>query len=561
MAPETLTCVEGVTPERLSALRDAALSPDTERRLRAHVAGCPACQSRLASYDALAVALRQAPELEPGERIVAGVRARLASQRRPPRARGRLGRRAWAGVAALAPVAALILLFVYVFAGLGRSTRGGGAPLATQTATLPAVTPPAIPSKPIYPTATPATITLPSFTPAVSPAVAWGGPIPIQTFTTPSQANTRFDLTSLSPDLRTLVGEETSIAPQTPGATPVPHAYDAHLITYDLASGAITQLGPTWPSYNGPEGSAIFADNRYISYSFNSQPGATGGIYHNELWMYDRQTQTTWGYDTNGGAQQALESGDRSVFMRADNTMVYLADFTTRQVSPLAIPGYHLNSDGSINADLRIFGFTWPYLIYSLTTSTGNGNATTAYVLYNLQTQAQTPFTPPTFPYRGSPDEMTTFISAAGLVGATLYLEADTEEMGVNSAGQQTSVSYGSLYAIPHIFVNPTAAPQLLARWPIAQTDNGYGQDVAGRRAPWPTQARLLPLPGGYVWDTAEGRLVSLGGDVGVSLVGGDLLTLRQTAASATPTSDGQVAPVYSGAVYATTQFPINTGG
>jgi hypothetical protein len=122
MAHETLVCAERVPSERLSALRDEALPSAEAARLRAHIAGCAACRARLANFDVIASALRGQRELDPEDRIRGGVRARLAERQRPAWAwRGARdaggGRRVWAGLAALVPVAALILLFVYLFSG------------------------------------------------------------------------------------------------------------------------------------------------------------------------------------------------------------------------------------------------------------------------------------------------------------------------------------------------------------------------------------------------------------------------------------------------------------
>src|SRR5579859_2192368 len=184
MTHETLVCAEQIAPERLTALRHGALSSAEAERLRAHIAGCPACQARMAELETALAALRAERDLDPGDRVIEGVRARLAGQPRSARD-GRIGGRViwnirggrrsmWAGLAALAPVAALILLFVYVFAGIGRH------PATSATPTAGVATPTSL--KPIYPTATPAKVVVPPYTPAVPASIAWGTVTPVKRF-------------------------------------------------------------------------------------------------------------------------------------------------------------------------------------------------------------------------------------------------------------------------------------------------------------------------------------------------------------------------------------------
>ena len=142
--PETTgVCAAGIETETLSALRDELLPASDAARLREHVPSCAACQARVAAFDEVARALLRQRELEPGDRILRGVRRR-AAEGRGMRALTR--RRVWSGLGALASVAAVLLLFIYVFgqqggrgagplAGTPPSTRGPSATTTTSSAT------------------------------------------------------------------------------------------------------------------------------------------------------------------------------------------------------------------------------------------------------------------------------------------------------------------------------------------------------------------------------------------------------------------------------------------
>lgn len=129
----TRDCVERVSSATLSALRDNALSAAETERLRAHVTGCAACQHQLATYDAVADALRGQRELEPGDRVVEGLRGRVAHAPHSLYVMRHATGHRWRSLSALASVAALLLLFAYV---LGRGSwpgRGVTTAIATST--------------------------------------------------------------------------------------------------------------------------------------------------------------------------------------------------------------------------------------------------------------------------------------------------------------------------------------------------------------------------------------------------------------------------------------------
>jgi hypothetical protein len=143
MASERTPCAQGVTRATLSAWRDRLLPAVEMERISQHVVACAACQTLHTQFEEVARVLRSQRELDPGERIVEGVRQRAA---RTPR-RGWMPRGPqWNRLKVLAPIAALLLLFVYVL-GTGLNRRAGPTPTPTASTTL-------------GPTATPETLTV-----------------------------------------------------------------------------------------------------------------------------------------------------------------------------------------------------------------------------------------------------------------------------------------------------------------------------------------------------------------------------------------------------------------
>jgi anti-sigma factor RsiW len=532
MTHETLTCAESIAPERLSALRDETLEPVEAQRLREHVATCAACQARMSDYDALATALRQRRELEPGERIISGVRARLATRSASPRRRLRPSRRLWAGLATLAPVAAVILLFVYVFSGLA----GRGRPATGLTPTVGAPTPIATNQygKPIYPTATPARVTLPPFTPSVSAETAWGTLAPVATFQTPNVANTRFDLGTLSPDATTLAGTEMPVS-ATPDAGGIPRV---DLITYDIASHLYSRVGPHWQGYIGPAGGATAIDSRYIIYSYNDGHGQTCGVCHNSAWAYDRQSGASWQVDPKAGELSEVGSGDH-VAIETVEMQIWVADIATHHVAQ-ALP-----QSEQENADIRLMGFNWPYLIYTRLPAASPGQPTaTTLRIRNMQTGSTIILTPPleqTLAEQNGPGSGSN-VNWATIVGDTLYFTSSTSVSGVDTRGVTVNTSYGSLFRVSHM-LSGAGQPESLARWQSANTNH-----VSALAA----NARLILLDSGYVWDQQENRLVRLNSQTSASLSGGYLMT-QQAWSGGNPQ-----APIYQGAIYDTTTLPVH---
>ncbi|MDE3231145.1 MAG: zf-HC2 domain-containing protein [Chloroflexota bacterium] len=551
MAHETLACAEGIAPERLSALRDETLPTAEATRLRAHVAACDACRARLADYDTLTAALRQERELEPDERIVDGVRARLAEEAQP-RARlrppTRSSRRVWAGLAALAPVAAIILLFVYVFSGLA----GRSKPAAASTPSVVAPTP--VPTnqygKPVYATATSALVSVPPMTPSVSASAAWGAFSPVATYQTPDVANTAFSFDALSSDATTLVGTEMT------NADPGSGQQNVYLVAYNLASHAYWRLGPHWTGYGGPWGGVIAVNADYIDYGFNSQPGATCGVCNSTLWTYDRQTGATWEFDPGkqyGGVLGVMASGDYVAYTPMEQ-QVWVADPSTHQVT-LALPiGAQpidpLKNTTAPQVSVRLDGFVWPNLIYEYTPSQTDPNTpvNTSLRITNLQTKVTTTIPTPLSSLLGAQNSDAT-IDWAYISGDTLYFTTFTELNGVGAAGAPVNTNYGTLFRMS--LANLTGQPTLLARWDQAQ----YGQSTPNSDiAPRSANDRLIVLGSGYVWDIAEGRLVRLpsvsGAETPVASLAGSYLLLTHTVSARDPQ-----APVLAATIYDTSRF------
>lgn len=139
------SCALGVSDRTLSDFRSDGLGAKEMERLRAHVAQCPACQARLAQYEALAQRLRGQSEPNGHAQLWQSVRASIATTetpsgaRRTHHARG-AGRsrstQVWAALGSIAAVLALSVGFVALFV-----SRGGWPAFGThgQTAATPAV--------------------------------------------------------------------------------------------------------------------------------------------------------------------------------------------------------------------------------------------------------------------------------------------------------------------------------------------------------------------------------------------------------------------------------------
>lgn len=144
-----IPCALGVSDRTLSDFRSDGLGPKEMERLRAHVAQCPACQARLAEYEALAQRLRGQSEPNGHAQLWQSVRASIATTetptgvRRARHARG-AGRarstQVWAALGSIAAVLALSVGFVALFVNRGGwpafGTHGQATPIVVHTGSL-----------------------------------------------------------------------------------------------------------------------------------------------------------------------------------------------------------------------------------------------------------------------------------------------------------------------------------------------------------------------------------------------------------------------------------------
>ena len=532
MTHETLVCVEGVPTDQLSALRDEALPAAEAERLREHIASCAACRARLADFDALASTLRGQRELDPGDRILEGVHARLARRSGPARswrdgwnAGGR--RRMLAGLAALAPVAAIILLFVYVFASIGQHPSGGSTPtVGAGTATPSAFTQ-------VSPTAT----TQITYTQSIPASQAWPGFKPaFDVAFTGSQAPTgwrQFIPSVLSPDLTAIGG----VVYVRPNAAPQPPSPPVQLAYYTIATGKITTLGPTWKNAGtGPWGGMLSIDSRFIVYGYNSQPGATCGVCHSTLWSLDRTTGATWQFNAQAGGDLVDDiSDDHVAFTSGTTGQVWVADLAAHTVKvalPVGSKPYSASTQPS--ADERLLGFQWPYLLYAETpAATPPAQSATTLNVLDMATGVNIQITSQMFAEDGVPLDPGSVTNMA-LVGRTLYANV--------MINLSNGVRYGALYRLDDY----TSSDKFIAVafWPLSDNSTIDAPTMANRHLVW--------LGSGYFWDNAELRMVSAP-FTNSRLVGSYITTIEGASPSVVYTT-------YHVLAYDTSSFPTPPG-
>jgi outer membrane protein assembly factor BamB len=120
-------CEAGITPALLARWQDGALSVAEAERVRAHVAGCVACQKRLTDYAGIRRAFAAQPAPEPNVGGWSALRSRIErpDARRPVRSVGR--GRLWQRAAALAAVLFLIAGFAGVLISRAGTSSSGAA--------------------------------------------------------------------------------------------------------------------------------------------------------------------------------------------------------------------------------------------------------------------------------------------------------------------------------------------------------------------------------------------------------------------------------------------------
>lgn len=530
MGPETLVCAEHVPVERLSALRDGGLSPADEQKLRAHIAMCPACTARMADFDAIAVALRGQRELEPGDRILNNVHVALTSPQ-PSRWRLHTSRRLWTRLATLAPVAAVILLFVFVFSSLagriGPHPASGSTPTATE-------------GKSIVPTSTHGVGTPPTYTQSVSAEQAWGTRTTTSTFTTDIGGGHVFLPQGLASDGRTLAGIDVSNL----SADGIQGQFTLGVL--DTQTHQFTGINQNWQTSNAA-GYAEAVDNQFMVYGFNNSPGATCGVCHNTLWSYDRLSGVTWQITPGknySGDQDEMISGDYVAFVSTQR-QVWVADLAARTVT-YALPSnaQPATSPSYSGPSIQLMGFDWPYITYGYTPQVqadGSAVATTLRVT-NLQTHTTQVLLPEIDKLFGARNiSANATYDPVYFSNDTLYVIAHTQLGGDHTGGS----SYGTLYEIDHVFHN-NSQPKTLAVW--NSSANVARGGTFGRLN---NNGRLIALGAGYVWDIQEQKLVLLDpqSTIGVS---GSYMIMLQMVSDASPQ-----APIQRGVIYDTSTFPV----
>lgn len=512
--PDLLGCPDGVSAETLSALRDELLPAAEAERLRTHAASCIACRARLAQHDELRRALLAQPELEPGERIVAGVRERLGrrlARRRlallPGAPRSPLR---WSGLGALASAAAVLLLFVYVL-----GTRLA-SPLTTRkltpsgTATM---TP--VPS----PSAT-ATATGP-LSPVTNIATAWGANAAVASFlsTLPGTAY-YFEPNAVTPDGRYLLGNENL----SPAATPGSDVHSAPAGLLDVASKRFTLISAGSP---GNPLNCCQTDGRFAVGFDYDQPGATGGVFHRRYWAYDLTTghlrEVALGGTYQGITDAYLSGG---VLLLVTGVGVEAANLATGSISTVA----GLPETGAI----QVMSFTWPYVVYQ-----AQQTSTSAVHIRDLTTGRDLVL-----------HQLERFQGAfsanqgAALVGNTLYYSVGTRT-NVNA----DTASFTTLYQMDSP-LDAVSQPRSIAT---------YGGDLGGMMG---ANGRLV-LFRDAAWDRAEERFVAFTQDAaGVPMLLQPTTLADSYFALTAPISLGGPPPqvAMQVTIYDTSRLPVRTG-
>jgi hypothetical protein len=333
------TCVAEIDGATLSAWRDTLLPPAEMERVRGHVRSCGTCQAQLARYDEVARALRRQREIEPGDRVVEGVRQSILHQ--SPR-RWTPSSRAWGSVSALASVAAVLLLFVYVLeiGPLGHLRPG------RQATAVPMVTPTPTPVPTIGPSA---------FTPVVPLQDAWGAKAQIAQVSTQLDATHVFWTDSSTPDGHKLLGRMR--VADSSGTWSWSSTIQAGIL--DVTTRQFTPVGDRlmaspqltpWP-WDG----CGYSDARFVICTDQLEPASLGpaqGVI--KLWSYDLVSgQARFITDSSKYpfGQMLVSHG---LLLLPTVSQVGIVNLTTNTLSLLSLP------------TKRPFAmdFSWPYLVY-----------------------------------------------------------------------------------------------------------------------------------------------------------------------------------------------------
>lgn len=513
-AGDLLICDQHVSGEMLSAWRDSLLPPAEMERIRAHAAGCAACQARLAGFEAVARALLQQREIEPDGRLLADLRARAAQARR----RGRihlLNRRDWRELGALASVAAVLLIAVYLLAaGPGRffNPLGGITPTARST---------------VAPTATATPTTTPSFSPVVSVSTAWGPHAANASFTTRVDATHIFVAQSVTADGRTLLGDEITTSGSSTG-----ESMPASAGIYDIATRRFTPIGVAGTSVYPP--ACCDTDGRFLIAEDSAAPGATCGVCNERIWSYDLTAGQLWkvatGITYGGILGSNLSHG--MLLLNTQGNGIQVVNLATHAITPLS--GIPSNPSQAV-----VSAFAWPYVVYG----TYPGSTGTALRLRNLSTGQDIPLPAIDALYSSS-------MAASNASGSIpILLTGDTLFATVAVTDPTTgAVAYTTLYEMDAM-TSPNARLQAIAVFKGDLNSDANG----GARLPIGVNSRLIVLQGA-VWDRAEHRFVSIGAPF-YGLTGDYLIT---TTTSLMPRPLSATPPMVT--IYDTSTLPVTTG-
>jgi len=299
----TPACALGLSTETLSAWRDDGLPPDEARRVREHAATCAACQERLAAFDLVARALSRQRELEPGDRIWSGVRARMANARRAGW-RASLGglAGAWRAIVAAACLAAVVALLAYILGNA--AARRGPSVVGTPTPRpQPTATATAIPT----PTLAPGTFTVSDAATArqLSFAYALDGEVWVSQHGAPPQQMTHVGLTD--PSLQwwfTWTPDATKLLVNA-GSFDGTHA-QAWIIS--LPDGAVTSLPASSPLVEGCGHLCYWVSDRYIV------QGIPAGSHYERYQVYDTQARRVVPSGLDGQSVTEVEVRGDSIY-------------------------------------------------------------------------------------------------------------------------------------------------------------------------------------------------------------------------------------------------------
>lgn len=499
MGRDTLLCEEHISTETLSAWRDELLSAAEMRRIADHADGCPACRQRLADFEDVARALHRQVELEPDDRILAGVRIRLAERRRPrwPRI---AHARAWSGLGALGSVAALLLLFIYVL-----NSGPGLRPPVASTATL-AHTATTLATDTAQVTATAATAAR-SYSPSVSAQTAWGSPPDKQTFTTRIDATHFFAADGILPDGHTLLGDSLTVN----GDGTLSQTGTARAGLFDAETRHFTPIGVSAREPYMPE--CCVTDGRFVVATDSDAFGATCGLCHLRYWSYDTETGTLRQVATGSDFEEIMGSAmSHGLLAMWTFEGIQVANLATGTITRLNI------APASLMQPIR--AFSWPYLVYSIE----EANGTTPIRVRDMRTGKDETLAVP------GTDRTTLAIA-----GETLFAAVTTSDGGMTTLYQMDNILSGA------------------GGWHTIATSAG-GLGLTGE-----ANDRLVAC-GAVVWDRAERRFVTLdmsqSGSGGVISFNGNYLMIGISPAAERSTDlTGSHVVVYN-----TDTLPVRTG-